>query len=160
MLLKKKDKDFFSLFNPKTGFYMRTGVLKDGKETKEDPFMASYPELIDVGIMGHCKHGLSGLCLKSGVQCYQDGLHKTTPNMSLEDFRRIAEESRGKSFQFALGGAGDPDQHEHFKEILDICKVNRIVPNFTSSGYGFTEDIVKLCKRYCGAVAISWYGGN
>ena len=32
-----------------------------------------------------------------------------------------------------------------------------IVPNFTSSGYGITEEIAKLCSQYCGAVAISWY---
>ena len=32
-----------------------------------------------------------------------------------------------------------------------------IVPNFTSSGLGFNEKIVSLCKEYCGAVAISWY---
>ena len=31
------------------------------------------------------------------------------------------------------------------------------MPNFTSSGLGFTEDIVALFKEYCGAVAISWY---
>lgn len=31
------------------------------------------------------------------------------------------------------------------------------MPNFTSSGLGFNEKIVSLCKEYCGAVAISWY---
>ena len=34
---------------------------------------------------------------------------------------------------------------------------NVLVPNFTTSGYGMTRDIAKLCKRYCGAVAVSWY---
>jgi radical SAM protein with 4Fe4S-binding SPASM domain len=32
-----------------------------------------------------------------------------------------------------------------------------LVPNFTTSGYGMTPEIAKLCKRYCGAVAVSWY---
>ena len=159
MIIKYDKKNRFkSMFNPETGFYMRTGILdKNGNDTNVDPFMSSYPELIDVGIMGHCIHGKSGLCIKSGVQCYQDGLHSEKANMSLDDFRKIAEESKGKSFQFALGGAGDPDQHENFEEILKICKENNIVPNFTSSGLGMTEDIAKLCKQYCGAVAISWY---
>jgi radical SAM protein with 4Fe4S-binding SPASM domain len=31
------------------------------------------------------------------------------------------------------------------------------VPNFTTSGYGLTQDHVKLSKEYCGAVAVSWY---
>lgn len=32
-----------------------------------------------------------------------------------------------------------------------------LVPNFTTSGYGMTPEIAKLCKQYCGAVAVSWY---
>ena len=79
------------------------------------------------------------------------------PNMSVEDFRWIAEQSKGRCNQFALGGRGDPDQHECFEEILKICEENVLVPNFTTSGYGMTPDIAKLCKQYCGAVAVSWY---
>lgn len=119
--------------------------------------MASFPELLDVGIMGHCIHGKTGLCQKAGIGCYQDGLHSNNPNMSLEDFKKIAEQCKGKTFQFALGGCGDPDQHEHFEEILKVCKENGIVPNFTTSGFGMTKALSKLCKQYCGAVAVSWY---
>lgn len=153
-----REENYLSYFDKKTGFYMRTGVLDDeGNETGKDVFMASYPELIDVGIMGHCIHGSNGLCIKSGVQCYQSGLKVQKPNMTLEDFRKIAEESRGRSYQFALGGRGDPDMHENFKEILKCCVENEIVPNFTTSGLGMTEEKAKLCKEFCGAVAISEY---
>ena len=153
----KKDKNFISCFNQETGFYFRTGILEDGKDTGIDPFMASFPELLDVGIMGHCIHGKTGLCQKAGIGCYQDGLHSNNPNMSLEDFKKIAEQCKGKTFQFALGGCGDPDQHEHFEEILKVCKENDIVPNFTTSGFGMTKALAQLCKQYCGAVAVSWY---
>lgn len=153
----KRDKNFISCFNQETGFYFRTGILEDGKDTGVDPFMASFPELLDVGIMGHCIHGKTGLCQKAGIGCYQDGLHSNNPNMSLEDFKKIAEQCKGKTFQFALGGCGDPDQHEHFEEILKVCKENGIVPNFTTSGFGMTKALAKLCKQYCGAVAVSWY---
>lgn len=153
----KKDKNFISCFNQETGFYFRTGILEDGKDTGVDPFMASFPELLDVGIMGHCIHGKTGLCQKAGIGCYQDGLHSNNPNMSLEDFKKIAEQCKGKTFQFALGGCGDPDQHEHFEEILKVCKENGIVPNFTTSGFVMTKALAKLCKQYCGAVAVSWY---
>ena len=105
----------------------------------------------------HCRHGRIGLCAKSGVQCYQNGLKIHKPNMSLENFKKIANECKGKTFQFALGGRGDPDQHENFKEILTCSRNCNIVPNFTSSGLGFTNEIIGLCKDYCGAVAISWY---
>jgi radical SAM protein with 4Fe4S-binding SPASM domain len=158
-MLRKIDKKnkFISCFDPKTGFYMRSGVIENGVDTGVDPFMCSYPELIDVGIMGHCVHGASGLCMKSGVQCYQDGLHTKCENMSFENFKRIVDECKGKTWQFALGGRGDVDQHEDFEKILKYCHDNLIVPNFTSSGLGFNEHIIELCKKYCGAVAISWY---
>lgn len=158
-MITKVDKKnrFISMFDPKTGFYMRTGVIENGKDTGVDPFMASFPELIDVGVMGHCNHGKSGFCIKSGVQCYQDGLRKYQPNMSLGNFKRIVDECKGKTFQLALGGRGDVDQHENFEELLAYCRMNGIVPNFTSSGLGFNERIVDICKEYCGAVAISWY---
>jgi len=156
---KRADKAgrFLSIFDEETGFYYRSGIMEHGRDTGKDPFMAEFPELLDVGIMGHCAHGLSGKCALSYVQCYQNGLHVSQPNMALEDFAAIAEQSRGRVYQFALGGRGDPDQHEHFEEILQICVQNGIVPNFTTSGYGFTEAIAALCRRYCGAVAVSWY---
>ena len=150
--------NFYSVFNTETGAYLRTGILdKDGTDTGIDPFMGSFPNLIDVGVMGHCIHGKTGLCAKAGIGCYQSGLLIEKPNMSVEDFRWIAEQSRHKCNQFALGGRGDPDQHEHFEELLKICRENDIVPNFTTSGYGMTKEKAVQCKKYCGAVAVSWY---
>ncbi|MCI6997717.1 MAG: SPASM domain-containing protein [Eubacterium sp.] len=153
----RKEKNFMSFFDEKTGKYLRTGIVKEGKDTGVDPFMASFPELLDVGIMGHCIHGQTGLCMKAGIECYQGGVNKKNDNMTLEDFENIAKQCQGRTYQFALGGCGDPEQHEHFREILEICRLAGIVPNFTSSGYGMTKDIAKLCGQYCGAVAISWY---
>lgn len=149
---------FITMFNSKTGAYVRSGILdEDGEDTGIDPFQASFPHLIDVGIMGHCLHGKTGLCAKAGIGCYQSGLTIEKPNMALEDFQRIAEECRGRVNQFALGGRGDPDQHEDFEKILQICRENEIVPNFTTSGFGMTQEIAEICRKYCGAVAVSWY---
>lgn len=156
----RKEKNFISCFDEKRGTYFRSGIIENGVDTGVDPFMSSFPELLDIGIMGHCSHGRSGLCMASGVECYQDGLHSNLPNMTLENFKKIAEQCKGKTYQFALGGCGDPDQHEQFENILKICREYRIVPNFTTSGLGMTEAIAKLCKRYCGAVAVSWYGSE
>ena len=149
---------FKSFFNTETGAYLRTGILeKDGKDTGIDSFMGSFPNLVDVGVMGHCIHGKTGLCAKAGIGCYQSGLLIEKPNMSVEDFQWITEQCRHKSNQFALGGRGDPDQHEHFEDLLRICRENDSVPNFTTSGYGMTEEISSVCRKYCGAVAVSWY---
>lgn len=149
---------FMSLFNPASGEYVRGNLLDEyGRDTGKEAFTAYFPHLVDVGIMGSCAHGRLGLCLEAGIECYQRGPQVATPNMSLEDFRRIAEQCRGRVFQFALGGRGDPDQHEDFEGILLACTENGIVPNFTSSGLGLTMHHARLAKEYCGAVAVSWY---
>ncbi len=150
--------NFMSYFDTETGTYMRTGILdQNGKDTGKDPFMGEFPNLIDVGVKGHCIHGRTGLCAKAGIGCYQNGLLIEKPNMTVEDFRWITEQCRHRSNQFALGGRGDPDQHEHFEELLKICRQNDIVPNFITSGYGMTPELASICKQYCGAVAVSWY---
>ena len=50
MVIKKVDKKnkFISIFNTETGFYVRSGIIENGKDTNVDPFMAEFPELIDV----------------------------------------------------------------------------------------------------------------
>lgn len=53
---------FIAMFNPLTGVYVRMGILNEQlRDTGVDPFMASFPHLIDVGIMRHCIHGKTWL---------------------------------------------------------------------------------------------------
>ena len=144
--IQDKTYNFLSIFNDETGEYIRGIGVK-----------AEYPHLIDVGIMGHCEHGRSGLCLKAGIKCYQNGLSQICPNMTLENYKRIINESRGRLFEIALGGRGDPDMHENFEDILKYSRENGVVPNFTTSGLGMTNEKAEICKKYCGAVAVSCY---
>ena len=141
------------IFNPDNGFYLRSGIFDDeGRDTGVDPFMRSFPQLIDIGIMERC------VCSnKCKVDCYQKACDRTGENMSLDDYRSIMEQGKGKIFQVALGGAGDPDTHEHFEEILKLTREYGIVPNFTTSGITFTKEKAEICKKYCGAVAVSWH---
>jgi radical SAM protein with 4Fe4S-binding SPASM domain len=149
---------FESFFNPENGQYLRTGILdKNGKDTGEDPFMASFPHLLDIGIMGHCNHGLSGKCSASGTNCYQNGATKWQENMSFPDFRTIIDQSQGKVFQIALGGRGDPDQHEAIEQILAYSREHEIIPNLTTSGFELTAEKAQMMSKYCGAAAVSWY---
>lgn len=153
MKLLKRDTEnrFMAYFDTETGHYARTGIIDDnGKDTGVDPFMTNFPELIDVGIMQTCV--CAALC---NVDCYQKAISRTGENMSVENFKRIVNECKGRTFQFALGGAGDVDTHEHFEEILSICRENYIVPNFTTSGIAMTKEKAEICKKYCGAVAVS-----
>lgn len=149
---------FKSYFNTQTGEYLRTGLFDEvGFDTGVDAFQASFPHLLDIGIMGHCLHGLSGRCKQAGNLCYQSGSSIDQENMSLQDFKFIAEQCKGKVFQFALGGRGDPDQHEQFADILAASRQFGIVPNLTTSGFGLDEAKARLIAQYCGAAAVSWY---
>lgn len=57
-----KKYNFFEIFNDKTGAMLRSNVIISGKESVA-PTMRSFPELIDVGIMGHC-HAANVTCVK------------------------------------------------------------------------------------------------
>lgn len=148
--IDKKNR-FIEQFNPETGFYIRSGVIDEsGKDTGIDPFMRCFPSLIDVGIMQRC------VCAnKCNVDCYQKAKERTGNNMSIEDYRNILEQCKGKVFSFALGGAGDVDTHENFEEILKLTREFGIVPNFTTSGIAMTKEKAEICKKYTGAVAVS-----
>ena len=140
---------FFESFNEENGTLIRSDV------NGVDPICRSFPELLDVGIMGHCAN--SEFCKRAGIDCYQKGYIRDNPHMKLSDFEFIARQASGKTFQIALGGAGDPNKHPDFHEMLKICRYYRIVPNITTSGYGMMDQEIKSIKKYCGAVAISWY---
>lgn len=149
IIYRDKKYGFYELFNEKNGTLIRSDV------NGFDPKMRSFPELLDVGIMGHCSH--TDICEKAGVDCYQNGKLKKAPHMSAGNFETIARQSSGRTFQIALGGAGDPNKHPQFKEILEISRYYRIVPNLTTSGVDITDYEIGLIKQYCGAVAVSWY---
>jgi radical SAM protein with 4Fe4S-binding SPASM domain len=142
--------NFITIFNKSTGKSIRSGIYKDGIETKEDPFMGEFPSLLDIGIMGTCHH--KDLCT---VGCYQG--KEQQPNMSLEMYKSIINQSKGHVLEVALGGRGDPNKHPNFKEILIYTRENGIIPNYTTSGYNLFDDEISLTKEFCGAVAVSNY---
>lgn len=146
--------NFNSSFNMKTGFYYRSGIMENGKDIGKDPFMSSMPHLIDCGIMGRCH--AKNVCKKGGIDCYQSGFNKEEDNMSIEVFTNIITQCKGKVFEIALGGRGDPNKHENFKEIMKVCRDNFIAPNYTTSGIGLTDEEVQITKEYAGAVAVSY----
>ena len=150
--------DFVEFFDTDTGFMVRSGVLtKDAgifEDTNIDPFMRSFPNLLDIGVMGHCIHKATGNCQKAGVYCYQG--NDVLPNMSIENFAKIMEQSKGKVHQCALGGRGDPNKHESFYKLLLTARLNNIVPSYTTSGYGLSAQEIEYSKL-CGAVAVSYY---
>ena len=150
--------DFIEFFDTDTGFHIRSGILtKDAgvfEDSDIDPFMRSFPNLLDIGVMGHCIHKATGNCQKAGVFCYQG--NDVQPNMTLENFTKIMEQSKGKVQQVAIGGRGDPNKHEQFYELLATARKYNIVPSYTTSGHDLTDAEIRSSKL-CGAVAVSYY---
>lgn len=144
---------FYELFNEKNGTLIRSNV----KGTNQDAKCRTYPELIDIGIMGSCRSGKTGMCQKAGIDCYQNAASSCKPDMTFDDYEWIVSQCKGKVFQVALGGAGDPNKHRAFGDILKVTRDNEIVPNLTTSGYQLLDTEIKLISEYCGAVAVSYY---
>lgn len=136
----KNDK-YAILFNTRSGLEITTGI-----NGNDDPFVLEMPSLLDIGVMGTCLHKCEF--------CYQG--HTDRPNMKLSDFKRIIDEVSYHTNQVALGGHGDPNQHPDFAQILEYCRKNNIVPNYTTSGINLTDEQVEASKM-CGAVAVSDY---
>ena len=153
--------NFLERFDKETGFYVRSGVIKDGKDTGVDPFMRSFPGLLDIGIMGGCKAASLGLCRAGGEHsgCYQGARPYNPDNdMKFENYKKIIDEGARKGLQqVALGGAGNPNDHKDFVKILEYTRSKGIIPNYTTAGIGLTDEMVASTKKYCGAVAVSWY---
>lgn len=146
------DNKFAEIFDNTNGFYICSDILDDDFNwTGKDPDERNAPALLDVGIMGHC----SALCK---VGCYQSAeKHKCRPNMTLEEYKKIIDEVKDTTFQIALGGAGNPNDHENFEEILEYTVNAGLVPNFTTSGHTLNDKQIAVIKKYCGAVAVSWH---
>lgn len=158
MIFYKDEKyNFVEFFNEDNGFYLRSNVIHNNKETEIEATMRSFPELLDIGIMGTCVACEKGICKVAGIDCYQNASSIKRSNMSLNNYRKIISQCNGKVFQVALGGAGDPNKHENFEEILVETRKSNIVPNLTTSGYTLNKREIELIKKYCGAVAVSFY---
>lgn len=120
--------------------------ILQGINGKEDPFSLCLPSLLDIGVMGTCKNRCQF--------CYQG--HDQQPNMKLSDFMSIIDVVSHHTNQVALGGRGDPNKHPNFEKMLEYCRKNNVVPNYTTSGIELTDDEIEASKM-CGAVAVSDY---
>lgn len=130
-------------FDKDEGTFIRYG--KDGGE----PFYnTAGPELLDIAITNHCERGCYFCYRASNRQGY---------SMRLEDYELIMEQAEKSGvLQVALGG-GNPNQHPQFVQILQKTREHNIVPSYTTNGQGMTDEIYEATKKFCGAMAVSWY---
>jgi MoaA/NifB/PqqE/SkfB family radical SAM enzyme len=133
---------YFLGFNMNTGFEVLSGI-----NGNPDPFSLELPSLIDIGIMGYC-HNKCKICYQGDIE---------EDHMDIAEFIKIIDQIKHHTNQVALGGRGDPNKHPQFEEFIMYAKYNKVVPNYTTSGKGLTDQEVELTKKYCGSVAVSSY---
>lgn len=145
VLIDKKKSHYYYYFNKSNGLSIRS----EYKDFEEPFWSVEGPELLDVSITNYCERGCKF--------CYRDS-SKDGKHMRIHDFETIMEyANEANTHQIALGG-GNPNQHPNFVKILKMCREKYgIVPSYTTNGDGLTEEILMASKKYCGAVAISYY---
>lgn len=144
ILIKKYvSSQYTVLFDKGTGFFLRVS------ENDEESFMnIETPELLDISITNYCE--------KECSFCYRSS-NKRGKHMSFADYCRIINEAQKIGvLQVALGG-GNPNQHPDFIRILEYTRCHSIIPSYTTNGQGMSDEIYEATKRFCGALAVSWY---
>lgn len=137
-----RESKYWLLFDEKYGKQYRIGF------TDEPYFSCEGPELLDISITNYCE--------KKCSFCYRKSSEKGK-HMPIKLYEKILKQaSECGVLQIALGG-GNPNQHPQFSEILCLTRKYGIVPTYTTNGYGMTEEIYMSTKKYCGAMAVSFY---
>ncbi len=135
------------IYNPTTGLKIR--MVKDGFTYDK----SETPELVDVKITNFCSYGCRN-CYQASTE---DGQHG--------DIEYITDIIKAlhlmDCFEIAIGG-GEPATHPQFAQILNMCDVYNITPNFTTFGTDWLQDqeIVDAVKKYVGGIGVSVYSKN
>lgn len=158
----KGDKKYFSsddynyVFNLENGEFARWG-----KNEEDDPSYSEFgPELLDIEISTIC----SGIPQKGKDEptpckhCYKSNT-KVGSNMSFDTFQKIFSKIPKTVCQIAFG-IGDIDSNPDFFKMMEFCRENKVIPNYTTNGFRVTDEIAQRTVRTCGAVAISSYVQN
>jgi hypothetical protein len=146
LIFKRFEKEKYTLFfNQNSGFFARI----EDKDSVEPEYSIHGPEILDVSITNYCNRECSF--------CYRDS-SITGTSMSLAAYEYVLDQAKKCGvIQIALGG-GNPNEHINFCDILRMTRVNYdIVPSYTTNGDGLTDNVIIASRKYCGAVAISYY---
>jgi len=136
------------VFNMQNGRFARWGLSES-----DDPFCSPFgPEILDIEIT-------TGYCSGSCPFCYKANTPKEGHNMSYDTFDRVVSLFAPFLTQVALG-ITDADANKDFVKMLGRCVELGVVPNYTTAGYGMSEELFDATAKLCGAVAVSVYPHN
>ena len=151
MILKHvRTPEYNYTMNRFTGNNARWGKTRDD----DPPYSYIGPELLDIEISTIC-HGINGVPCK---HCYK-GNNGHGYNMTLDVFKQIFNKLPGNVSQIAFG-IGDLDSNPDMLDIFKYClenPYNRVTPNFTTNGWGLTDELAAQLVSICGSIAVSRY---
>jgi len=130
------------VYHKVTGRFARWGVNED-----DDPPYGPAPEIADIEI------SVDG-CPERCAFCYKGNMPSEPTNMSVDTFGKILGKMPRALTQVALGITGmqtNPD----LVPIMELCRKNGIVPNFTLAGTDLTKELAVATSKLAGAVAVS-----
>ena len=112
-----------------------------------------FPEFYDLSFGNKCVTGKCPWCYAKGNpkgKHYNDIVGKIK-----RYFGAMTENQR--PFQVAIGGEQEPLEHPEFWKAVEALKELDIVPNYTTNGVPFNDEVVEMTKKYCGGVAITMH---
>jgi hypothetical protein len=149
--------DYNYIFNLENGEFVRFGKNED-----DDPTYSEFgPELLDIEISTMCSGIPQGKGKTEPIpckHCYKSNT-KIGSNMSFDTFQKIFSVIPKTVCQIAFG-IGDIDSNSDFFKMMEFCRENKVIPNYTTNGFKVTDEISERTVRTCGAVAVSSYVQN
>ena len=109
-----------------------------------------YPEIIDISLGDKCETGRCRYCYASGNP---RGRHYTNVTKKVEGYFGPLTTNQ-RPFQVAIGGQQEPLEHPEFWDVIHKFRELDIVPNYTTNGVLFNEEIAEK-TRMCGGVALT-----
>jgi hypothetical protein len=106
------------------------------------------PETIDIKIIGKCGFGCK--------YCYMDSKKNDTDIMSVESLVSILKAFNPLPYQVAYGG-GEPCEHPDFVNLLKTTREIGVVPNYTTAGHIWKDEIIDATNEYCGGIALTYH---
>jgi len=126
-------------------FNKETGRLEAWGKTKNDiPDYAPSPEILDLEIS-------SGKCSQACTFCYKENGSGPSLNMTFGMFKNIFDKITSKKVLTQIAfGITDIYSNPDFFKMMEYCRHNGVIPNYTTSGFDLDEEAVKKTSELCG----------
>lgn len=149
---KVKSEHYNYVYDYNTGFFARWG-----RTPQDDPWMAPFPEILDMEVTTICKGPAGKLC----KFCYKSN-NSNGMNMSFDTFKLIVDKMKPDYpngiigiTQLAFGVDAQCESNPDIWKMMEYCRENKIVPNVTVAD--ISDETADKLAKYCGAVAVSRY---